>query len=216
MLPLRIVETDRPEFDEPVVELWRDDEFVGMVFWDGEESIVQIYPDRDGDVHDLETGDLLRVLDTAIRIVTPIDQFSEDEADGSYLQAFNAGVPEGEWDEESPATSALTGEFDSQVVFRAEDGEGFYDRDTALEMVTRCEQLGLAVVEIDAFDLEGAVLIPRPELGIFIDAPTGMEFGVRAAAANAQARVGLEAWPPRPSLVAAIVIQQPDGESFIA
>ena len=94
MLPLRIVETERPEFDEPVVELWRDDEFIGMVFWDGEESIVQIYTDQDGDVHDLETTDLLRVLDVAVRIVTPLDQFAEDE--GEYLEAFNAGVPEGE------------------------------------------------------------------------------------------------------------------------
>ena len=144
MLPLRIVETDRPEFDEPVVELWRDDEFVGMVFWDGEESIVQIYPDRDGDVYDLETGDLLRVLDMAIRIVAPLDQLNEDEADGSYLQAFNAGTPEGEWDEESPATSAFTGEFDSQVVFRAEDGEGFYDRDELLQKLQRLETDAMA------------------------------------------------------------------------
>lgn len=216
MLPLRIVETDRPEFDEPVVELWRDDEFVGMVFWDGEESIAQIYPNHDGDVHDLEIGDLMRALDMAIRIVTPLDQFADDDDDGSFLQEYNAGVPEGEWDEESPATRALTDEFDSQVVFRAEDGEGFYNRATALEMVTRCEQLSLAVVEIDAFDLEGSVLIPRPELGVFVDAPAGMDFSVRAAAANAQVRAGLEAWPSRPSLVAALVIQQPDGESFVA
>ncbi|MDJ0663377.1 MAG: hypothetical protein QNJ75_02375 [Acidimicrobiia bacterium] len=216
MLPLRIVETDRPEFDEPVVELWRDEEFIGMVFWDGEESIVQIYPDRYGDVFDLELGDLMRALDMAIRIVTPLDQFSEDETEGSFLQEYNAGAPEGEWDEESPATRSFTDEFDSQVVFRAEDGEGFYDGATALEMVARCEQLGLAVVEIDAFDLEGSVLIPRPELGVFVDAPAGMDFSVRAAAANAQVRAGLEAWPSRSSLVAALVIQQPDGESFVA
>ena len=198
MLPLRIVETDRPEFEEPVVELWRDDEFIGMVFWDGEESIVQIYPDSDGDVHDIETGDLFRVLDMAIRIVTPLDRQEVEE--GDYLEAFNASVPEGEWDE----------------VFRSEDGEGFYSRDTALELVARCEELGLAVIEADGFDLEGAVLIPRGELGVFIDAPAGLDWNVRVAAANAQVRAALEAWPSRPSLVAAIVIQQPDGESFVA
>lgn len=185
-----------------------------MVFWDGEESIVQIYPDRDGDVHDLEMGDLMRVLDMAVRIVTPVDQLGEEEE--PFLQAFNAAAPEGEWDEESPATSAFTAEFDSQVVFRAEDGEGFYSRDTALEMITRCEQLGLAVIEVDAFDLEGAVLIPRPELSIFVDAPAGMDWGVRAAAANAQVAERLNSWPARPSLVGALVIQQPDGESFVA
>jgi hypothetical protein len=214
MLPLRIVETDRPEFDEPVVELWREDDFIGMVFWDGEEAIAQIYADQAGDVQDLEVGDLLRVLDMAVRIVAPLDQLDEDE--GDYLEAFNATAPEGQWDDELPATRALTEEFDARVVFRAEDGEGFYNRDSALEIVERCEQLGLAVVEVDGFDLEGSVLIPRAELGVFVDAPTGIEWTVRAAAANAQVRAALEGWPGRPSLVAALVVQQPDGESFIA
>ena len=53
MYPLRIVETDRDGFDQTVVELWREDEFVGMVFWDGSVPVVQIYPAGD-DVHDLE------------------------------------------------------------------------------------------------------------------------------------------------------------------
>ncbi len=39
MIPMRLVETDREGFDEPVVELWRDDEFVGMVFWDGDTAV---------------------------------------------------------------------------------------------------------------------------------------------------------------------------------
>lgn len=215
MLPLRIVETDRPEFDEPVVELWREDEFVGMVFWDGEESIVQIYPDGVGDVHDIEMGDLMRVLDLAARIVTPLDQLADDDG-GDYLRAFNEAAPEGEWDEEDPATRSLTAEFDTRVVFRAEDGEGFFDRDTAIEIVERCEQLGLAAIEVDGFDLEGAVLIPRAELGIVIAAPGDIGWGVRAAAANAQVRAALESWPSRPTLVAALVIQQSDGESFVA
>lgn len=215
MLPLRIVETDRPEFDEPVVELWRDDDFVGMVFWDGEESIVQIYPDGDGDVYDIGVDDLLRTLDLAIRIVTPADHL-EDDDDGGYLADFNASAPEGAWDDEHPATRALTDEFDDRVVLRTEDGEGFFNRDTALEMVARCEELGLAIIEADAFDLEGAVLIPRPELGVAISAPGGLDWGVRRAAANAQIQATLESWPMRPSLVAAFVIQQNDGETFIA
>lgn len=215
MLPLRIVETDRPEFDEPVVELWREDDFVGMVFWDGEESIVQIYPDSGGDVHDIAVDDLLRTLDLAIRIVTPLDQL-EDGEEGDYLAGFNAAAGEGSWDDADPATNALTAEFDDRVVLRTEDGEGFFNRDTALEMVARCEQLGLAVVEADAFDLEGAVLIPRPELGVAIAAPGGLDWGVRRAAANAQIVAALQAWPSRPSLVAAFVIQQSDGETFIA
>jgi hypothetical protein len=214
MLPLRIVETDRPEFDEPVVELWRDNAFVGMVFWDGEETIVQIYPDDGGDVHDLEVGDLIRVLDMAIRIVAPPDAYEEDEE--QYLQGFNPQAPEGEWDDESTETNALTSEFDVRVVYRADDGEGFYDRDTALELVTRCVELGLAVVEMDGFDLDGTQLKHRPELGVYVDAPAGIDWSTRAAAANGQVRAALESWPDTPSLVAAFVVQQPDGESFIA
>ena len=214
MLPLRIVETDRPDFDEPVVELWRDNDFVGMVFWDGEETIVQIYPDDDGDVHDLEVGDLIRALDTAIRIVTPEDRLEEE--DEEYLRDYNAAVPEGEWNEESPDTNAVTGEFEDRVVYRADDGEGFYDHATAIELVDRCEELGLAVVEMDGFDLQGSQLTHRPELGVFVDAPAGIDWSTRAAAANAQTRAALDAWPDIASLVATFVVQQRDGESFIA
>ena len=214
MLPLRIVETDRPEFDEPVVELWRDDEFVGMVFWDGEETIIQIYPDHDGDVHDIEINDLLRVLELAVRVVAPEDLL--EEGDGEYLQALNDIPPEGEWDDEHPATAVLTGEFDSQTVFRTDDGEGFFSKSTAMDLVRRCEELDLAVVELDGFDLEGSVLIPRPELGVAISAPPNMNWSVQRAAANAQVAAALDGWPPRPTLVAAFAIQQPDGETFIA
>lgn len=214
MLPLRIVETERPDFDEPVVELWREEDFVGMVFWDGEEAIVQIYPDGAGDVHDIAVEDLFRVVELAVQIVMPEEEL--EAAGDAFLAAVNDAAPEGTWDEEDPFTRTLTDEFDDRVVFRAEDGEGFFDKQTALELVERCEQLGLAVVTMDGFDLEGAVLIPRPELGLAITAPGGLDWGVRAAAANAQVRAALEAWPSRSSLVAAFVIQQGDGETFIA
>jgi hypothetical protein len=71
MIPITLIETDREDFDGPVVELWREDSFVGMVFFDGTSPIVQIYPDGDDDVHDLEIGELQVVLDTAVRIVDP-------------------------------------------------------------------------------------------------------------------------------------------------
>ncbi len=214
MLPLRIVETERPDFDEPVVELWREDDFVGMVFWDGEEAIVQIFPNGAGDVHDIGVEDIFRVLELAVQIVMPEDQL--DAAGDAFLEAINASAPESAWDDEDPFTRTLTDEFDDRVVFRAEDGEGFFDKRTALELVDRCEQLSLAVVTMDGFDLEGAVLIPRPDLGLAIAGPAGLDWGVRAAAANAQVRAALENWPSRSTLVAAFVIQQSDGETFIA
>jgi hypothetical protein len=214
MLPLRIVETDRADFEQPVVELWRGDEFVGMVFWDGEEAIVQIYPDDGGDVHDIAVEDLFRVVELATQIVMPEDQL---EAEGdAFLAAVNAAAPDGSWDEEDPFTRTLTEEFDGEVVYRADDGEGFYDRETALALVARCDELGLAVVTMDGFDLEGAVLIPRPELSVAIAAPAALDWGVRVAAANAQIRDALEGWDTRPTLVAAFVVQQSDGETFVA
>jgi hypothetical protein len=214
MLPLRIVETDRPDFEQPIVELWREGDFVGMVFWDGEEAVVQIYPDDSGDVFDIGVEDMFRVLELATQIVMPEDQL---EAQGdAFLAEINATAPEGSWDEEDPFTRTLTEEFDDQVVYRAEDGEGFFDRETALALLARCDQLGLAVVTMDGFDLEGAVLIPRPELSVAIAAPQGLDWGIRVAAANAQIREALEGWDTRPTLVATFVIQQSDGETFIA
>jgi hypothetical protein len=153
-------------------------------------------------------------LDIAIRIVTPEDLLEDDG--GEYLQASNDTIPDGEWDDEHPATAALTAEFDSRVVLRTEDGEGFFDREAALDLVDRCEQLDLATIELDGFDLEGSVLIPRPELGVAISVPKNLDWGVRRAAANAQIRAAIESWPARPTMVAAFVIQQPDGETFIA
>ena len=56
----------------------------------------------------------------------------------------------------------------------------------------------------------------RDDLGVYVDAPVGMEWSVRAAAANAQTRAALDAWPDNPALLASVVIQQPDGEAFMA
>jgi len=213
MLPLHIVETDQSDFDEPVVELWRENEFVGMVFWDGEAAVVEIYPDGDGDVHDIEVGDLMRVLELAVRIVTP-EGFEEDEYE-------EIGAPEGPWVRQEEAWSdsdddaGPLAEFTARAVFRTEDGEGFYDRQTAEELISRCDELRLAVVEMDGFDLEGEVLIPRPEMQLSIAAPGIDDWGVLRAAANGQARDSLASWPARPTLVVAFVVRQRDGESFV-
>lgn len=213
MLPLHIVETEQADFEEPVVELWREDEFVGMVFWDGEAAVVEIYPDGDGDVYDIEVGDLMRVLELAVRIVTP-EGLEEDEYE-------EMAAPEGPWVREAESWGEEDGEagpladFAARAVLRTEDGEGFYDRETAEELISRCEELRLAVVAMDGFDLEGEVLIPRPEMQLSIAAPGIDDWGVLRAAANGQARDALASWPPRPTLVVAFVVRQRDGESFV-
>ena len=207
MLPLRIVETEREGFDQTVVELWREDEFVGMVFWDGGATVVQIYPTGD-DVHDLEISDLLRVLDTAQRIVDPF-AFEQVE-DVVQLGAKDDDLAE------DPATAALTAEFDPQALHRTEDGEGFFPVAVAAALIDRCQELGLAVVEMEGFDLVSGELKGRPGLTLMIRPEEGTtSFAGFVSYANEQARTHLSNWPQRDSMVIAFVIQQPDGETIV-
>lgn len=224
MLPLRIVESERDGFDEPVVELWRDDEFVGMVFWDDDTPIVQIYPDDDGDVKDLDIRELIRVLDMAERIVSPVadpEEFSELRAafgrpdNDSDDESPDGSGAEG-WDAEDPAVASLMGEFDPQAVHRSDEGEGFFPKAVADAFIRRCDELDLAVVEMEGFDLEGATLIPRPNLNMVIRVQGPSEWGVFRPTANGRALDTLTDWPNRATIVVALVIQQPDGETIVA
>lgn len=218
MLPLRIVESERDGFDGPIVELWRDDEFIGMVFWDEDTAVVQIYPDDDGDVKDLDARELIRVVDMAERIVSPTadaDEFADLRAEfGGSIVADDAA--ESGWDDEHPATVTLVGEFDPRAVHRTDDGEGFFPRETADDFIGRCDELDLAVVEMEAFDLQGDTLKARPNMNVLIRVQGETEWSVFRPAANARARDALHEWPPRESLVVAFVVQQPDGETFVA
>ena len=213
MIPMRITETDREDFDEPVVELWRDDEFIGMVFWDEDTAVVQIYADDDGDVKDLDARDLIRVIDLAERIVSPL---SDDEEFSDIRMSIRDAVGEDGWDEEDPATMALVEEFDALVVHRSDDGEGFFTRPVGQEFIKRCDELGLAVVEMEAFDLDGASLIPRANLSLTVRAEGVSDWEVFQPAANVRAADTLTDWPERASLVVSFVVQQPDGETFVA
>jgi hypothetical protein len=212
MIPLRIVETEREDFDGPIVELWRDDEFIGMVFWDGATSVLQVYPSGDGDVHDLEIRDLLRVLDTAERMVDPT-AYEEDEF--AELQVAVAAEADG-WQDEDPATLELVEEFDPQAVHRSEEGEGYFTREVADEFIRRCEELGLAVVEVEGFDWDGEQLAARPGLVLTVRPEEMMTWPQFRTYANARAGETIGRWPRRDSIVLAFVVQQPDGETIVA
>jgi len=224
MIPLRIVETERKDFDQPVVELWRDDEFVGMVFWDEDTPIVQIYADDDGDVKDLDVRELIRVLDMAERIVSPVADVSEF-ADLRRSLGLRTAEPDSEaadeeapggWDDEHPATLALVDEFDPQAVHRTEDGEGFFPRSVANALIARCNELDLAVIEMEGFDLEEGELVTRQDHEMAGLARGQTSWRVFRPAANARAGDTLAGWPDRPTLVVAFVVQLPDGETFVA
>ena len=206
MYPLRIVETEREGFEQTVVELWRENEFVGMVFWDGSATVVQIYPAGD-DVHDLDLNDLLRTLDTAQRIVDP---FAFEQVDG-LIELRTAG-----WEGEDPAITALVTEFDPQAVHRSEDGEGFLPVPVAAAFIDRCQELGLAVVEMEGFDLISGELKGRPGLELMIRPPdAAISFQEFCSRANETAAVTLAKWPQRDSMVIAFVVQQADGETIV-
>ncbi|GMQ93225.1 MAG: hypothetical protein BMS9Abin12_0702 [Acidimicrobiia bacterium] len=211
MLPIRMVETEREDFDGTIIEMWREDEFIGMVFWDGEAPIVQIYPDSDGDVQDLDVREIQQLLDTALQIIDP-NAFDDEFTSLREAVADMADEPS----DVHPATAKLLGEFDDRAVYRTEDGEGFFKRGDAEAFIEKCEELDLGVVEMEGFDLEGVKLIPRPKLDLVVTPQKMMSWSEFRTYANATAADTLRIWPSRGSLVVAFVIQQPDTETIVA
>ena len=211
MLPIRMVETERDDFDGTIVEMWREDDFIGMVFWDGEAPIVQIYPDAEGDVQDIDVREIQQLLDTALQIIDP-HAFEED------LTSLKEAVAEAndEFSDVHPATAALLAEFDERAVYRTGDGEGFFSRGGAEAFIEKCEELDLGVVEMEGFDLDGEKLIPRPKLDLVVTPQKMMSWSEFRTYANATAADTLRFWPSRGSLVIAFVIQQPDSETIVA
>jgi hypothetical protein len=209
MLPIKLVETDRDDFEGPVVEFWRADEFIGMAFFDGDTPIVQIYPSADGDVHDLDIHEIQGLLDMAVRMVDPL---AFDEGMEALRQELHA--PEGS--DDHPATAALLAEFDSQTMHRTEDGEGFFSKEVAGHFISKCEELDLAVVEMEGMDLVGGKLVPRPGLDLVITPQSMMSWPEFRTYANATAQDNLRSWTTRPSVIFAFVIQQPDAETIVA
>ena len=215
MIPLRIVEKDHEDFDEPVVELWRENEFVGYVFWDDDMAVVQFYSDKDGEPFDLDLTDTLRVLDIAAQIVIP-DLVEGDQELATLSQRIaEATDTTDEWDDEDHRIVELSQEFDSVAAYRDIDGEGFFYRADAKALIARCEGLGLAIVEMEGLDFDGADLTARPDLHIVIEGEPGAEWGVFRAQANATASARLDVWPTRDSLVVSFVVQLPDGSTRV-
>ena len=210
MLPIRIIETERDDFDGPIVELWREDEFVGLVFWDGEATILQVYPDGEGDVHDLDVRELQMLLDTAMRIVDP-DAFDEE-----MDELRSVAVAEQEWGDEHPATLELLAQFDARAVHRTEDGEGFFERPVAAEFIDRCEELDLAVTEMDALRNDGASVEAIEGRSLAVPDQPMMTWSEFRTYANRTAHATLVEWPDEPDVVMAFVFRQPDGEDIVA
>ena len=209
MLPINLIETEREDFEGPVVEFWRADEFIGMAFFDGEAPIFQIYPSADGDVHDLDIHEIQGLLDMAVRMVDPL---AFDEG----MEALRQEVGGSEESDEHPATKALLADFDDQAVHRTDDGEGFFSKEVAGRFISKCEELDLAVVEMEGMDFVAGKLVPRPGLDLVITPQSMMSWPEFRTYANATAQDNLRSWSTRPSVIFAFVIQQPDAETIVA
>lgn len=209
MLPIKLIETERDDFEGPVVEFWRADEFIGMAFFDGEAPIFQIYPSSDGDVHDLDIHEVQGLLDMAVRMVDPL---AFDEG----MEALREEVGEAVAPTEHVATAGLLAEFDGRAVHRTEDGEGFFSKEVAGQFISKCEELDLAVVEMEGMDFVAGKLIPRPGLDLIITPQSMMSWPEFRTYANATAQDNLRSWTTRSSVIFAFVIQQPDAETIVA
>jgi hypothetical protein len=209
MIPIRLIETEREDFEGPIVELWRDDDFIGMVFYDGTTPIVQIYPDPNGDVYDLDIAELQLLLDTAVRIVDPegVDDDLAELREAAQKQA---------WGGEHPSTAELLADYDDRVTHRTSDGEGFFDRGTAETFIAKCEELDLAVVEMDGFHYTDGQLSPGIGLELAVTPQSMMTWSEFRSYANATAAQTLSNWPRDDTLVVAFVFQQPDSEIIVA
>ena len=215
MIPLRIVEKDHDDFDEPIVELWRDSDFIGYVFWDEDVAVVQFYSGDDGEPFDLDLTDTLRVLDIAAQIVMPHELGEDPELATLSQRIADATGTSDDWDDEDHRIVELSQEFDSLAAHRDLDGEGFFFRPEAQALIARCEGLGLAVIEMEGLDWDGDKLTPRPDLHVVIESTPGVEWGVLRAQANAAVAARLAVWPQRDSLVISFVVQLPDGSTRV-
>jgi len=210
MIPLRLIEKESDDFEEPIVELWRDNEFVGYVFWDDDIPVVQVFLDADGDPFDLDLRDLQRILEMADQIVSP-DMFSDGELDDlrGRVKAAQSGEPDAD------TVEMLTDEFDDRAVYRNEDGEGYYPREAAEALIARCDELDIAVVEMEGFDYENRTLAARPNLNLLVRGAPGDLWDVFRPEANLRSATALGDWPSRDTIVVAFVVQLSNGESIV-
>lgn len=212
VLPLRIVEKDHEDFDQPIVEIWREDEFVAYVFWDDDVPVAQIYSDEEGDAYDLDAVDLIRVLEIAHQIVSPLapddggligDKLLRDEHDDAA------------WTAKDDRIAQLSGEFDSQAAHRSLDGEGFFSRSVAEALIARCDALDVAVVEMEGFDFDGSRPVPRPNMHLIVHAEPGATWSSFRPQANFTVLGKLNDWPRRETLVVSFVVQLPESETVV-
>ena len=203
MSDLHAREATSDEWDGPVVELVEEGRVCGIVYLDGDSLFAEFNADPDGDAWAFEVPDLQTALDTAAAMLLPQGTSVLSEAPGPTNP------------EEHPVDRLAT-EFDLKAAHRGEEDEGFYPLPVAVEILQRCESLGLAVVSLEGFRIEGGW--PNPIPGMSVDtgnAHAGEPWPVFLAGCNIQAMALLERWAREPNLTLALEVGDADAERYV-
>lgn len=201
MSDLHAREGSSRDWDQPVVELVEDGRVVGIVYIDQDTLFTDLYPDEDGDAWAFEVGDLQTALDTARAMLLP---------EGTSLLAA---------DVDSTGThpiDRIAEEFDVLAIRRGEEDEGFYPLAVAARLVHRADELGVAVVSLEGFRLEGEFMEHTPGLAVDIgEAHAAEAWPTFVAGCNVQAMAVLERWGAERELAVAIELGDEDGDRYV-
>ena len=184
-----------------IIDLIEDETLVGIVYQEDEALLAEFYPDDDGATWAFDISDLQRALDMAAAMLG-----SDDGV---------APVPVGAAGQHP--VDALAMQFDSLVIRRGLEDEGFYPLPVAAAILGRCAELGLAMVFIEGVIVHADGVDPvaghRADLG---ETNAGGPFALFQAECNTQAAALMERWPrQRPDFGVAIEVQDAEGERFV-
>ncbi len=206
-----VSERKDPDWPEPVVDLIEQGRYVGMAYARDDRLYVEFL--SEADPHAFDLTELQRALDVAAAILGGVDEPLEAPAAGGG----------------SSAIEILAADFDPLAIHRGPEDEGFYPADTAAQIVSRCGDLGLAVISIEGFTVRpdyedaepGFATRSRavdPVAGCASDigeAYRGEPWAVFQAGCNTKAAALLERWPRRPNFAVAFEVEDDSGERYV-
>ena len=211
MSPIRVTEEYDEDDDQSVAQLWDDDLYIGVVYWDEETVALHLVSD-DAEGMILDALEMADALAQAIPIVAPEGSDFQIELEGLDTAARNAasGPPKN-------PTDQLVEEFDPLAMHRSPGYEGYFPIRVAMGFVARCNELDLAVARMEGFTISGkdAELVPGLKAKL-ADAHKGGDWATFRAGCNVQAEALLERWPNKDDFGVAFEVMEPGGETFVA
>jgi hypothetical protein len=195
-------ESTREDWDGPVIDLVEDGAVVGCVYTDEGELLAEFYSDEDADPWVFDVTELQKVLDVAVRMLEP-----EGERPPAAAEAEDAGID---------PIDQLASEFDATATRRGEEDEGFYPIGAARHLVGRCDQLDLAVVQVEGFRARAGELETISGYSTdFGKAHRGEPWPLYRAGCNTQAAATLEHWGRQDEILVALEVEDRNGEVYV-